>query len=267
MNVLKRHMAPIIDDAWSEIDNQAKRALSTHLSARRFVDVDGPLGWNYTAVPLGRLDLPKEQKEIGVQYGVHKVQPLVELRAFFELDIFELDNIVRGAEDLDLEPLIKAAVDVARFEEKVVYNGFAPGQIKGLLSSCPHKPLTIGTGRDKVMSAVVSAVSALTQGSVSGPYVLVAGPKLWEFICTASGGYPLKKQIEKVIGGDIVLSPFLKDGLIASVRGGDFKLILGQDLSIGYQSHEKGKVRLFITESFTFRVIDPTAFAVLKWEK
>jgi len=42
-------------------------------------------------------------------------------------------------------------------------------------------------------------------------------------------------------------------------RGGDIELILGQDLAIGYESHTAGKVTLFFTESFTFRVLEPAA--------
>jgi len=42
-------------------------------------------------------------------------------------------------------------------------------------------------------------------------------------------------------------------------RGGDFELILGQDLAIGYESHTQTKVKLYFTESFTFRVLEPAA--------
>ena len=38
----------------------------------------------------------------------------------------------------------------------------------------------------------------------------------------------------------------------------DLELTIGQDLSIGYQYNDNKKVRFFITESFTFRVLDPS---------
>jgi len=40
--------------------------------------------------------------------------------------------------------------------------------------------------------------------------------------------------------------------------------VLGQDLSIGYESHNNKTVQLYFTESFTFQVIDPAAVLVLK---
>jgi uncharacterized linocin/CFP29 family protein len=44
-----------------------------------------------------------------------------------------------------------------------------------------------------------------------------------------------------------------------SQRGGDLELILGQDLAIGCESHNAEQVKLFFTESFTFRVLEPAA--------
>ena len=44
-----------------------------------------------------------------------------------------------------------------------------------------------------------------------------------------------------------------------STRGGDLELILGQDLAIGYEAHTQDKVKLYFTESFTFRILEPAA--------
>ena len=39
-----------------------------------------------------------------------------------------------------------------------------------------------------------------------------------------------------------------------SLRGGDFLFESGQDLSIGYASHDADAVELYLEESFSFRV-------------
>ncbi|MDX6315546.1 MAG: hypothetical protein QOF44_5010, partial [Streptomyces sp.] len=39
---------------------------------------------------------------------------------------------------------------------------------------------------------------------------------------------------------------------LLTTRGGDYELRLGQDLSIGYQSHDTTSVDLYLQESFTF---------------
>jgi uncharacterized linocin/CFP29 family protein len=52
--------------------------------------------------------------------------------------------------------------------------------------------------------------------------------------------------------------PSVDDAFLISLRGGDLELTLGQDFSIGYEAHDGKTVRLFLTESFTFRVLDPS---------
>ena len=37
------------------------------------------------------------------------------------------------------------------------------------------------------------------------------------------------------------------------------ELVIGQDMSLGYEDKTTGKVRCFLTESFTFRVVNPEA--------
>lgn len=49
------------------------------------------------------------------------------------------------------------------------------------------------------------------------------------------------------------------EAYMISQRGGDLELILGQDLAIGCESHNAEQVKLFFTESFTFRVLEPAA--------
>ena len=121
MDILKRELAPIPAEAWMEIDEQAIRSLKAILSARKVIDVTGPMGTDFPGVPEGRLEYPKKQPKKDVSYGIHKVHHLVETRIPFDLDVIELDNVVRGAKDVDLGNLEDAARKIALFEEKVVY--------------------------------------------------------------------------------------------------------------------------------------------------
>jgi uncharacterized linocin/CFP29 family protein len=50
---------------------------------------------------------------------------------------------------------------------------------------------------------------------------------------------------------------------VASLRGGDFLFDSGQDLSIGYDSHDADAVHLYVEESFSFRVATPEAAVAL----
>ena len=43
------------------------------------------------------------------------------------------------------------------------------------------------------------------------------------------------------------------------MRGGDFLLDVGQDLAVGYLTHDIEQVDLYLEESLTFRVVSPEA--------
>jgi uncharacterized linocin/CFP29 family protein len=52
--------------------------------------------------------------------------------------------------------------------------------------------------------------------------------------------------------------------MLVSLRGGDLELVLGEDVSIGFESVGTQAVRLYLTESFTFRVLDPQVLLFLR---
>ncbi|MCF7669728.1 MAG: bacteriocin family protein [Verrucomicrobia bacterium] len=263
MDNLRKNMAPISGEAWELINEQAQRVFRSRLSARRFVDVDGPHGWDFAAVPIGRLDTPKEQDKKGVRYGIHQVQPLVEGRISFKLNIWELDNSVRGAGDVDLSPLEEAAKEMSAFEDKAIYYGFDEGCIKGLKKASEYKPVAWPKEPEAVVGAIIDGLEALQSSAVEGPYNLVLSSERWKVILGQTQGYPLRRRVENAIGGRVIVSPHVKEAFLVSGRGGDFDLTLGADLSIGYEGHDTREVQLFFTESFTFRVLDPSAVVVI----
>jgi uncharacterized linocin/CFP29 family protein len=50
---------------------------------------------------------------------------------------------------------------------------------------------------------------------------------------------------------------------VISLRGGDFLFECGQDIAIGYDSHDAEVVRLYLVESFSFRAATPEAAVAL----
>ncbi|TYB33180.1 MAG: bacteriocin [Flexistipes sinusarabici] len=263
MNILRQNLAPIPDKAWEEINLQANRTLSSHLSVRKFVDVEGPLGTDAASVNTGRLEIVTD-KGSAVEYGIPQMQPLVEARVPFKLNLWELDSVLRGAEDIDLSSLEDAAKKIAVFEDKSVYYGLEKANIKGLKDSSEHDALKLPAKTDDLPYITAEAVAKLKSASVDGPYSLVVSVDQMKNIVGLNKGYPLKKQIEDIIGGSVKVSSNISEAYLVSERGGDFRLTLGQDLSIGYLQHDSKEVTLYFTESFTFRILDPAAFIVIK---
>jgi len=266
MDLLKRSKAPIVDEAWQQIDEEARRVLKLHLAGRKLVDFSGPHGWDLGAVNTGRLKHIQRGPVEHVGHAIRDVRPLVELRAPILLPILELDYAARGADDLDLDPVILAAESVARAEDDAIFHGFAEARITGIIEASPHPAIEVRSSQ-AWPSAVSAAKEVLRMAGVNGPYALALGMEAYDEL-TADGddGYPLSKRLEeRVAEGSLIWAPALKEGaVLLSMRGGDYELSVGQDLSVGYASHDRTTVELYLTESFTFRVLEEKAAILLR---
>jgi uncharacterized linocin/CFP29 family protein len=72
--------------------------------------------------------------------------------------------------------------------------------------------------------------------------------------------------VKHIVDGPIIWAPAVNGAVVLSTRGGDFELTVGRDLSIGYASHTDAVVRLYLTESMTFRVLTPEAAVALVYK-
>ncbi|MBX3229185.1 MAG: bacteriocin family protein [Labilithrix sp.] len=262
MDLLKRKLAPILPEAWKLIDEEATRVLKLHLAGRKIVDFDGPKGWRKAAVSTGRLELLDDESlgsDVGL--GIREVQPLIEVRIPIKLSIMELDTVARGADDPDLEPVVRAAEKIAAVENRAIFHGLATAHMHGILESSPHPTFPLHNDATDLPRAILGAKDVLRKAGVNGPYALVLGPYLYDQVyATTDEGYPLAKRIEQqLVDRPIIRAEGVRGAAVVSLRGGDYELTVGQDLSIGYAYHTKDEVELYITESFTFRVLEPSA--------
>jgi uncharacterized linocin/CFP29 family protein len=265
VSLLHRELAPITSAAWRTIDDEARAVLKVCLAARKLVDVRGPLGLEAASVNLGRLEGIEAAPLHGVSAARRAVLPLVELRTEFELERAELDAIERGCADPELSPLHDAAKRIARAEDTAVFHGYGAGGIAGIDRRSPHEAIALSDDFELYPRAVASATRVLREAGVDGPYAIALGPRCYAGLmqATAHGGYPILEIVRRAVDGPLVWAPAVNGALVLSVRGGDFELSIGQDLSIGYRSHSERSVRLFLTESMTFRALAPEAAVAL----
>ncbi len=263
MDLLKRELAPILPEAWDLIDKEATRVLKLNLAARKLVDVRGPHGWQFAAVNTGRV---QPLREVGpdLEMSLRRVQPVLELRVPIRLQLAELDSVARGAEDPDLGAVVRAAEKLALAEDNAIFNGLPAAEIAGIVRSSPHAAQPLPGELAGLPRAVLAARETLREAGVGGPYALVLGAALYDQVRAALlDGYPLAKQIEAIVDRPLVRAVALESAVVLSLRGGDYELWLGQDLSIGYAHHDKKEVELYLTESFTFRVLEPSVTVLL----
>jgi uncharacterized linocin/CFP29 family protein len=267
MNHLLRGLAPVTDRAWGEMEEEARRELRHFLTARKLVDFSGPHGWERSALDLGRATDPADGPADGVESRLRLVQPLVELRTPFEVDRAEIEAVDRGAPDADWDPVRDAARRAALAEDRLVFNGFPGAGVRGLVETSPHDPIAINTDYDKYPNYVASAVEALKRSGVSGPYAIALGPRCYTGVIetTQHGGYPVLQHLRLIVEGPVVWAPAVDGAVVMSLRGDDFDLVVGQDLSIGYIDHDARTVRLYLEESITFRAAGPEAAIALTY--
>lgn len=264
MNHLLRSHAPISELGWKQIDDETRERLQPALGARKLVDFSGPLGWQHSATNLGRAAPLAGAPVDGISALARQVLPLVELRADFNVSRAQLRDIDRGAVDPDFGALDVAAHQVAIAENTAVLHGW-PDLIKGVAELSPHQQRALGDDPLSFPQGVGSAVSDLRASGIDGPYGLALDPEHHRLASQTAehGGTLLTEHLGEILGGPVVWTPGLSGGIVISLRGGDFLMESGQDLSVGYDSHDAEEVRLYIQESFSFRVATPEAAAVL----
>lgn len=264
---LLRNLAPIPDTAWKLIDAEAKERLTPKLAARRLVDWKGPKGWGHSASNLGRVRrlAPTGDAHPGEEVDQRIVLPVTEFRIPFTVSRAEIADAARGAVDLELDDLARAAARAAQCENIAVLHGWAAAGIAGITEASSHEPRPLGEDAMAYPHHVAVAVDRLRCAGVEGPYALAIEPAGYTRIIetTEHGGHPLLDHLRQILGGDVVWAPGITGAVLLAQRGGDFVLDVGQDFAIGYRHHDADTVDLYLEESFTFRVIEPDAAVAL----
>ncbi|MGB0405284.1 MAG: family 1 encapsulin nanocompartment shell protein, partial [Fusobacterium sp.] len=158
MNNLNKNMAPISNEAWEVLNERTKEILVKIISARKVVSIKN-VG-DLKSIPTGKINLKKVED---MEYGVYDVLPLIETRFNFTLNRWELDNISRGDNNINLTNLDKAIFKAAKFEEDLIYNGL--DNVEGLINSCENPPMKIGETPKEILESISKAVIILKLAS------------------------------------------------------------------------------------------------------
>ena len=259
MNNLHRELAPISDAAWARIQEEARRTFEQHVAARRVVAWPAP-----TARPCpasAPATSPRSTRPpTGSSPGAHS-QPLVQLRVPFTLCSQDVDDVERGRKGPTgnrsrTRPRVGFAEDRAasrdtgrrdqRDQEELVQPGAGPAR-RG-----PGLPERGQPGGEPLRLA-----------GVGGPFWLLLSADAYTMVsdsvtATRSAGTWPASSTGRSIGAPAIDGESLRSG-----RGGDLELRLGQDLSIGYLSHDADTVQLYFQESQTFLVYTSEAIVSL----
>ena len=263
MNNLHRELAPISDAAWAQIDEETTRTLKRYLAGRRVVDMAAPAGTGLAAVGTGHLHKVSAPAE-GIVARLRESKPLVELRVPFELARDAIDDAERGANDSDWQPAKDAARKIAFAEDGAIFGGYPDAQIRGIRQGTSNPIMTLPVDVRDYPDAIAQALSQLRLVGVNGPYKVMLGADAYTALAeTRDHGYPVLEHVKRLVKDDIIWAPAIVGAFVLTARGGDFELTIGQDTSIGYSSHTDTAVRLYLQETFTFRLLTTEAAIAL----
>jgi uncharacterized linocin/CFP29 family protein len=263
MNNLHRELAPVSDAAWAQIEEEVTRTFKRYLAARRVVDVKGPAGVALSAVGNGHLRSIAASNE-GILARQREVKSLVELRVPFELSRQDIDDVERGGNDSDWQPVKDAARQIAFAEDGAVFHGYDAAGIVGIRQGTSNPKMSLPGDVRQYPDAVAQGLSQLRLVGVNGPYAVLLGAEAYTALAeTSDHGYPVLEHVKRLVEDKIIWAPAIDGAFVVTTRGGDFELHLGQDLSVGYLSHTETAVRLYLQETFTFLLLTSEASVAL----
>ncbi|ABM15894.1 MULTISPECIES: family 1 encapsulin nanocompartment shell protein [Mycolicibacterium] len=252
MNNLYRQLAPVTDAAWAQIEEEATRTFKRYIAGRRVVDVSEPGGPVTAGVSTGHLRDVASPGD-GVVAHLRDAQPLVRLRVPFSLKRIDIDDVERGSQDSDWDPVKEAAKKLAFAEDRAIFEGYEAAHINGIRrsSSCPA--LALPEDPREIPDVISQALSELRLAGVDGPYSVLLSADVYTKVSeTTAHGYPIREHLNRLVDGDIIWAPAIDGAIVLSTRGGDFDLQLGTDVCIGYLSHDAETVQLYLQETMTF---------------
>jgi len=259
-NYLGRSEAPISAELWKLLDGVMVGAAKSQLAGRRIVDIEGPFGYGLKVIPLSDADLGK-----GVTGS--SFVPLNQISSSFSLGKRDLAAYERDPVALDTGPVAGAAIDCARNEDMAIFNGIHGNP--GLLTAEGSSVQTL-TKWDKVGSAadqIIAAATQLDEAGFHGPYSMALAPSLYNLLLRRypQGDGTELDHIRTIVTEGVVKAPAIKKGGVLLASGRQYcSLVIGQDMSLGYNGPSGDNLEFYIAETLSLLIRVPEAICVLK---
>lgn len=261
MDPLNRSRAPFDAALWDAIDDAASSAARDVLTARRFLDVDGPFGLGLNAIEAGSDEFVERQDEDEDALAILGAAVSVPmLWRNFQLSLRRLAGQSEHGLPLDLAPVQNAAEAMARLEERLIYFGDEKTGLAGLLTAQGNTQVEGGdwASIDRALKDVLAGITALDDAGYRGPYALVAGPPLYNGLFRRYDGSDMLQveHLGRLCTRGIFKAP-IHGAAIIDPRAG--RLILGQDLMAGFAWADGVHCHLFLSESLVLKLDDARA--------
>jgi uncharacterized linocin/CFP29 family protein len=266
MDYLNRHLAPFSDEVWKRIDEAAVTAARDDLTARRFLDVDGPYGMGLTALELGAEDFCRqpEADEAGAVLSSTRALPVPMIRKTFKLSMRRIVAAEELGAPLDLTAAEEAGEAVAAREEEFIYAGSKASELEGLLGITGGAKVRAGDWKTagQALNDTLKAVAALEKNGFLGPYALAVPVKQHNLLFHRYEGSDVLQveHLQDLCEEGVYKAEIDKPVLVDPQVG---RIVVGQDLRCGFSGTDGIHYQLFANESAVLKVEEPGAACVL----
>ena len=115
----------------------------------------------------------------GVIAHLRDARPLVRLRVPFTVNRRDIDDVERGSQDSDWDPVKEAAKKLAFVEDRAIFEGYEAADISGIRksSSCPN--LALPEDPRDIPDVISQALSELRLAGVDGPYSVLLSAEVY----------------------------------------------------------------------------------------
>jgi len=256
---LGREDAPVSAETWKLLDATMIEAAKSQLAGRRLIGIEGPYGFGLKVIPLSDC-------EIAEGITASPVIPVNMISCSFFLNKRDLAASEKDQMLLDMDPVACAAMACAAKEDGIVFTGIQ--ETPGLLGAEGSSSLALGKW-DKVGTAadqIISAVTLLDDAGFHGPYCMGLAPAQYNLLLRRypQGDGTELDHIRTILGGDVVKAPVMKNGGVLLASGRQYcSLVIGQDMSIGYNGPAGDAIEFSISESLALLIRAPEAICVL----
>ncbi len=269
MTYLNREAAGLDDAIWQRIDAAALAAAAERLTARRFLELDGPYGIGLTSLEGGteaRIT-DAEPDATGDDFAAivgSRALPVPMLQQPCALSVRRVEGHRQLALPLDLRPVEDAAEAVARREERMIYHGVPQLGLDGLATVNGRSEIPCGDWQDlsRALGDVLQAVDRLDANGFGGPYALALAPARYNALFRRVEGSDMLQvdHLRRLCEAGLYKAP-VTGGVLVDTRVGT--LTVGQDLRVGFSASDGVHLKLFVSESLVLLLDDPAAVCTL----
>ncbi|MDY7041839.1 MAG: family 1 encapsulin nanocompartment shell protein [Chloroflexota bacterium] len=257
---LAREDAPITSDTWGVLDAAMIGTAKAQLVGRRLLHIEGPFGIGLKGVPLQ--DVEDKSGLITSSFV-----PLSLVQKTFAIGMRDLAAYERDGTALDTSAVGEAAIECARLEDNLIFNGTAA--TPGLLTVKGTNQLNLSAW-DEVGAAaedIIKAMTTLDTAGFHGPYSLALAPSLYNLLFRRyeRGNFSEMEHVKTMATEGIFKAPILKAGGVLLASGRQYaSIVLGQDMTIGFIGPAGDELEFSISESLVPLIRQPKSICVLK---